>query len=418
MTRWLIPLVAGLALAGTPVWAQRADLPPSEKVAEALDGHPDVAAAAAHLASARARSNMLQSGSQEITVNSSAMRRNVDREGAYEEFDMTVSRPFRLPEKASLDRKAGALGIDVAENQMEDVRHQTALVLSELWHDWITAGTHYRNDLATVKGLEDAAKAVQRRLTLRDAAQLDLDQALAAAAQARTQAAVSLSLREQARVKLAASFPEVPLPTEAPELAVPTAPDITLQALRDLVLARSHEIRAAEREAQRLDVLARRARVDRIPDPSFGIRLFSERGGSETGAGIVASIPLGGAYRRAVGEEATAIANAARLKLIAVQRDIRGVADSDMSNAMLRLDAWRSADASARSMAEAATRTARAYEVGQLDLADLLYARRQTMDARRAEIDARSTADRALLKIQIDAHTTWAPDEEQASDRP
>jgi outer membrane protein TolC len=213
-------------------------------------------------------------------------------------------------------------------------------------------------------------------------------------------------------VKLAASFPEIPLPAEPVELATPTLPALELRALRDLVVSRSHEIRAAEREAERQEVLARRAKADRIPDPSFGIRLFSERGGAETGAGLVASIPLGGAYRRSADEEAAASANAARFELAAVQREIQGVADADMSNALTRLNAWRSAEAAVHSTAEAAARTARGYDAGQVDLADLLFARRQTMDARRAEIDARSEAARALLKIQIDSHTIWAPDHE------
>ncbi len=412
MTRLLVILAAGVAFSAAPALAQRADLPPAEKVVEALGNHPNVTAAAARVASARARGGMLRSGPHEVTLGGAYVRRNIDRDRGYDEFDATVTRALRLPGKAALDREAGSLGVEVAENRMEDMRHQMSLILSGFWHDWLTAGAHYRNDLDAVLGLEDAVAAVQRRVTLRDAAQLDLDQAIAALAQARTQAAMSLAAREQARVALAASFPEIPLPPETPELALPTHPELELQALRDLVIARSHEIRAANREAQRLDVLARRARADRIPDPSFGVRLFSERGGAETGAGVVASIPLGGSYRRAAVDEATALANAARLELAAVQREIRGVADTDLSNARTRMDAWRNADISARSAGDAATRMARSYQAGQLDLADLLYARRQANDARRAEIDARSEADRALLKIQIDSHSIWASDEE------
>ncbi|PZO87241.1 MAG: transporter, partial [Sphingomonas sanxanigenens] len=46
-------------------------------------------------------------------------------------------------------------------------------------------------------------------------------------------------------------------------------------------------------------------------------------------------------------------------------------------------------------------------------LTDLLYVRRQAQEAHRLEIDARSEADRALLKLQIDSHSIWAPDEEK-----
>ena len=402
-----------LAFGATPALAQRADLPPAEKVNEALDSHPSVAAALARIEAARARGDMLRKGPHEVTVSGSYIRRTVDREGGFDEFDTTISRPFRLPGKAALDRKAGALGIEVAENQMEDVRHQTALILSSLWHDWLTAGTHYRNDMDTVRGLEESIAAVKRRVALRDAAQLDLDQAQAALAQARAQAASSLSIREQARVTLAAAFPDIPLPSEPPELASPTLPDVGLETMRDLVIERSHEIRAADKEAQRLGVTAQRVRADRIADPSFGVRLFSERGGMEKGAGIVASIPLGGGYRRAAADQASAEANAARMELAAIQRNIQAIANADLSNARTRYDAWRNADLSMHSAADAAAKMARGYQLGQIDLTDLLYVRRQAQEAHRLEIDARSEADRALLNLQIDSHSIWAPDEEK-----
>ena len=399
-------------LVAAPVLAQRADLPPEEKVNEALDNHPTVAAAAARVASARAQSDMLRRGTHEITAIGSYVRRSVDREGGYDEFDATISRPFRLPGKAALDREAGALGIEVAENRMEDARHQTALVFSGLWHDWLTAGSLYRNDLDAVRWLEASLTALRRRVALRDASALDVDQAMAALAQAQAQAATSLSVREQARVTLVASFPEIPLPPEPPELALPELPPQGLETMRGLVVERSHEIRAADREAQRLGVVSRRVRADRIADPSFGVRLFSERSGMERGAGIIASIPLGGGYRRAAADLAAAEANAAQLDLANVLRSIAAVADADLSNARTRLEAWQSAQASAQSASDAVGRTERGYRLGQIDLADLLYARRLANDARRSEIAARSEADRVLLKIQIDSHSIWSSDVE------
>ena len=233
-------LVALLTPAGA--LAQRADLPPSEKVAEALDNHPAVAAARARVDAARADRDMLAKGTHEIAVTGSYVRRSVDREGGYDEFDATIARPFRLPGKAALDREAGALGIEVAENRMEDARHQTALLLSGYWNDWLVAGALYRNDLDTVRWLEKELSALRRRVALRDAAALDVDQAMAAMAQAQAQAANSLAAREQARVALAANFPEIPLPIEPPETSVAMVPAQRLAAMRDLVIERSHEI--------------------------------------------------------------------------------------------------------------------------------------------------------------------------------
>jgi cobalt-zinc-cadmium efflux system outer membrane protein len=410
MRPFILVLAMLSLLAPGMLHAQRADLPPVEKVNEALDNHPTVMAAAARVEVARARGDMLYKGTHEAVIAGSYIRRSVDREGGYDEFDATLSRPFRLPGKAALDRESGALGVEVAENQMEDARHQAALVLTGLWHDWLTAGSHYRNDLDTVRSLEAALTALRRRVQLRDASALDLDQASAALAQAQAQAAASLSAREQARVILVATFPEIPLPPEPAELALPELPPQKLETMRTLVIARSHEIRAADREAQRLAVVARRVRADRIADPSFGVRLFSERSGMERGAGVVASIPLGGGYRRAAASQASAEANAARLELANILRSVAAIADADLSNARTRLEAWRSAQASAQSASDAAGRTERGYQLGQIDLVDLLYARRQANDARQSEIDARSEASRALLKLQIDSHSIWVPD--------
>jgi outer membrane protein TolC len=260
--------------------------------------------------------------------------------------------------------------------------------------------------------MEQALAALRRRAELRDASQLDVDMAAAALAQAHAQADGSRAEREQARVMLTATFAEIPLPAEPPELSEPQLPPQELNALRDLVIARSHEIRAADREAQRFEVLARRIRADRIADPTLGVRMFDERGGAERGAGVVLSIPLGGGYRKAAADQAAALAEAAQQELLNVKRIVIAMADTDLSNARLRLAAWNSANNAAQSTVEALRRTQRGYDLGQIDLADLLYVRRQTNDTRRLEIQMRSEANRALLKLQIDSHVIWLVDDE------
>lgn len=407
-----IVLLLSIAIAQPLHAQQRSDLPPEAIVIEALDTHPAVAAAAARIQSAEAHGQMLRKGPHEITVQASVIRRSVEREGDYQEFDATVTRPFRLPGKAALDRQAGQFGVGVAHNRMEDVRHQTALNLSNLWHDWLTAGTLYRSDMQTVDGLKQALNAVKRRAELQDAAQLDVEQADAALALAETQAANSLAKQEEARVTLAASYPTIPLPPEPPELPEPALPTQGLEALRELVISRSHEIRAAEGEAQRLQTMSRRVRADRIADPSFGIRLFSERTGAEQGAGVVASIPIGGGYRRAASDQASAEASAAELDLAETRRLVEAVAAADVSNISSRKTAWESARRSAQRTSAATQLSERGYQLGLIDLVDLLQSRRLTNDAQRTEIDARASLLRAILKIQIDSHSIWTVSED------
>lgn len=402
-------LAAGLLALIIPfaTLAQRADLPPETQVIAVLDQHPTVSAAGARVGAAQAQGAMLRRGPHEVAVTGAYVRRSVDREGSYDEVDTTISRAFRLPGKAALDRQAGALGIEVAQNRMEDARHQAALTLSGLWHDWLTTAALHRNDLETVGVLETAANAVRRRRALRDASDLDIDQATSALSQARAQAAGSLANRDQARAILAATFPDLPLPDEPPALSQPSLPAQPLDVLRTLVVERSHEIRAAEREAARLGIVSRRVRADRIADPSFGVRLFRERSGMERGAGLVASIPLGGGYRRAAADQASAEANAARFDLAYVQRSVEATADADLSNARARMAVWQGMADAASSAASAAARTERGQALGAIDLADMLYARRQAHDASRAEIEARGEALRAMTKLLIDSHSIW-----------
>src|SRR3546814_16512994 len=81
-------------------------------------------------------------------------------------------------------------------------------------------------------------------------------------------------------------------------------------------------------------------------------------------------------------------------------------ADADLSSATLRLEAWKNTDLSAQSAASALARTERGYQLGQIDLADLLYARRPAGEASRSEILARSEPTRAPLNLQIESHSS------------
>lgn len=404
---WIVALTTA-----TPALAQRADLPPDPVISAALDSHPSVKAAAARVDAARAEAGMLRRGPHEVIVSGSYIRRNVDRDGGFDEFDGTISRAIRLPGKAALDRRAGDLGIEVAENMQEDARHQAALMLSGRWHDWQIAAALVRLDRDAVANYREELRAIRDRADVRDASQLEVDQVRSALALAETRLAESVAAEAQARVALSSAFPDLPLPPEAPALADPALPPESLETLRALVIDRSHEIRAAARNVDRLDAVAGRARRDRFADPSVGVRMFSERGGAERGAGVVFSIPLGGGYRRSAADQARALADAARYEEAQIRRDIEEMARGDALAVGARMEAWAAATRAVDAAASAAARSENGYRLGAVDLADLLYMRRQLLEAQRAQIAARGEALRAILKIRIDSHTIWAPDED------
>jgi outer membrane protein TolC len=410
-------IAAGLLLVSAVANADTPGLPPDREVDRALAHYPGVAAAAQRVNAARAEADMLRAGANEFTLSGSYLRRTVRGEGlgsdgVFDEGDATVSRTIRLPGKAGLDRKAGTLGVQVAENRGEDVHHHAALLLAQLWYDWTESGALYRTDADIVQAQQAAVAALEKRLTVRDAAQLEVDQARAALALAQAQQADSRARREKARATLAATFPEITLSAEPPDLPAPVLPAQTIATLHDLVIARSHEIRAADQEAERLAVLARRAHQDRIPDPTLGMRVFSERGGMEKGIGVVVSIPLGWAHRSAAASRASAEASAAGFDLADVRRQVQAMADADAAEAGARLAAWESMQASAQNAMAATARTERGYQLGGIDLADVLFSQRQANDARRAEVSARAQAARAITNLLIDSHTIWSADED------
>ncbi|MFZ3484912.1 TolC family protein [Sphingomonas sp. 3-13AW] len=402
---WL--LVAGAMLPASPAMAQSSDLPPAELVIRVLDNAPGVEAATARIGAAEAEADALRRGPHEITAQGTLSRRRVDREGNFAEFDATISRAFRLPGKAALDRRAGALGVDVAQNRMEDARHQAALSLATLWYDWLLAADLERNAVRLVENQRALVAATERRVQLRDAAELDLQQVSAALALAQAQVADAAAQRDRARALLEARFPDLPLPVEAPALAPPTIPPEGLQELQRLIVARSHEIAAAAGTAERQSILARRAQKDRFADPSLGVRLFSERGGEEKGAGLFASVPLGGGYRRALSNQAAAEADAARAERVAVEREVGGNAAADIAEFRARQAAWLAARAAVERADRSAALASRGQQLGAIDLADRLYAERQANEAGAQELTARANAARLILKLRIDAHTLW-----------
>ena len=295
-----ILILSTLLLSGAALAKSAADFPPDEAVALAIEDHPQVQAALARADAARQNARALRVGAYEFTVSGSYDRRRIDREGQYDEYDAALERPIRLPGKASLDRKAGDFGIAASDYRAADVRHRITLLVSDLWLDWLAAEAEVKIAEAAVSNLSSALQGVERQVAVQDAAVADYDRATAARATAQVELAKGRARAEIAKSRLAVQFPSLPLPVVAPDLPEPVLPAHGLEGLRDLVTVQNHEVHGAQAEADRQSTLAARANKDRIPDPTIGLRLFSERGGAERGAGVVASIPLGGRHRSAL----------------------------------------------------------------------------------------------------------------------
>lgn len=404
MIRWTTFLM--VLVLPAPIFAQSA-LPPETAVQAALDAHPSVQAAEARVGAAKADERLLRAGPHEFTFSGSYIRRSVDREGSFDEYDATMSRAIRLPGKAQLDRKAGALGVSAAENRAEDARHQAAVLLNDLWWDWLGASAEAAVDAQSVANYEAALAAVRRRVELRDAAQLDADQTEAALGEARAAEAQSRGRADIARARLAARFPSLPLPVSVPDPESPTLPPEGLGVLAEQVISRSHEIGASAAEAQRVAAIAERARRDRWADPSLGVRLFSERNGAERGAGIVLSMPIGSKARSATASRAASEAQAATAELALIQTEVREMADGDVARAQSAFAAWQRTREALDAQMAALQKLRRGQQLGAIDLTDVLQGERLAHTAFRAEALTRAEAHRAINRLRIDSHNLW-----------
>ncbi len=403
----ILPLIPVTAVAQEGMLSP---LPDEAVVSGVLDNHPSVLAARARVGSAEAGAEALRKGPHEVTVGGSYMRRDVTAGPSFNEFDVTITRPFRLPGKAALDGQIGDYGIMAADNNAEDAKHQAALTLNQLYWGWMTANAEARVDAQAVANLEATLKAVQRRVQLRDAAPLEADQTEAALGLARMVAQDSAGRADVARARLHAQFPDLPLPFEVPNVPAPVLAEGELDAMREEVIANSHEIAAAEAEANRRDRLALRYKKDERADPSAGVRLFTERGGEEKGMGLVVSWPLGGGHRKAVTAGAGSDAIAAWADSAAVRRSVEEMADADRAEASFRYSAWQKSRAMLDAQAAALLKVRRGYELGAIDLSDVLFAERQAHEAFRIEAAARCEAWRALTQFRIDSHRIWIGD--------
>lgn len=420
MMRLAVLLVPASLLVAVPAWSQAAPeqgmarpsfLPPDHLILNALDASPSVNEARANLSGAQAASRLLAAGDHETIISASLDNRDVRADGRFTEWSLQLTRGLRLPGKARLDREAGAVGVRAAADGVEDARHQTSLIFAESWIIWLTAVERRAIDQAELATYARGVQALSRRVDLKDAAQLDLEQARAA--QARAAAALAASEGEEANAKamFAGQFPDLADAVPS-ELTPPPQPTRPYESWADLIIQRSHELTMARALADQQHLFARRVAGDRLPDPSVGVRLFNERGGDETGVGLVLSVPFSGARRSAAADRQTAEASAAEAHFAMTARQVRSNAQRDVIAASSTLQAWREAEAARVAAEQASRRITRGYDLGEIDLSDRLLAERQAFEMRRLELEARARAHLALLKMALDAHEFWLAEHE------
>jgi outer membrane protein, heavy metal efflux system len=399
----LCPLIA---LAADP-----SDLPPAFQVEKALRSHPLVRSAVAGVQVEEAHRDRLEAGPHEFALRFSTQRR-FDRplDVTYREYEAGLERAIRLPGKAAKDAALGAVGIEQARFSLGDALHESARLLLGRWFEWQREAAAEQEWATQVAILQRLHAVVGKRVGAGDAAKLEELLSGAQLAQAQAQLAQAQSRRERVTLELVQNFPGIALPAEIPLLEPQAIADVPA-TWHERILGHNHELAVARATARRSQLEAQRLDADRLPDPTMGVKVASERDGQERIVGFQLSIPLPGEARAASARAGSAQVDAAGAREALVLARVEAETRRTVSQAKSAYAQWqRLADVAVR-MEDNARLLEKAWRLGEGQFGDLQTARRQAIEARLAAAQARLEANEARYRLLLDAHELWDLDE-------
>lgn len=394
-----------------------ADYLPDPAAAEAaLWASPTVAQARGEFAAQTMKSQGLQHGREEWTLGAELGQRRIQTtpRGNQTEWGLHMSRPLRLPARAEADRMlAGALTAH-AEASLGEALHESGRQLLALWFDWLNETSQIQLWQAQQALAEQQLAAVNARIRLGEAPRAERVSAEAALAQDRLQLQQAVAREKQARNRLQAEFPGLPVKA-GDALPLPVLPGSTADEHVNAVLEHSHELLRARRQAEVLQAEARQFARRRSVDPSVGVFYKNEAGGDEHVVGLSMGLTLPGAARRADQQAAEQLSAAAQDAATRLEQRLRQEARADFDAAVTQLESWRLADNAAQALAEAARLAALAYRLGEGSLDQVLVNRRLALEGQLTAQQMQLNALSAHARLQLDAHQLWPLDAEADS---
>lgn len=403
-----------LTLALTLAWTAHAcaDYLPDPAAAEAaLWATPAVAQARGDLAAQTLRSEGLQRGREEWTVGADLAQRRIQTSTRdnQAEWGLALSRPLRLPARAAADRAlAGALTAH-AEASLGEALHESGRQLLALWFDWLNEASQMQLWQAQRSLAEQQLATVNTRIRLGEAPRTERVNAEAALAQIRLRQQQAASREQQARNRLLAQFPDLPVRADD-TLPLPSLPGGTVDAYVEAVLEHNHELARARRQAEMLQAEARQFAKRRSVDPHVGMFYKNEAGGNEHVLGLNVGLTLPGAARRTDQQAVEQLAATAQEAVLRSERRLRQEARADFGAAVAEVENWRQAERAAQALAESDRLAARGYSLGEGSLDQVLLNRRLALEGQLAAQQVRLSALAAGARLKLDSHQLWPLD--------
>jgi len=405
-------LVAGLlilASVGASAAGDTPGLPPPGVALEALERSSAYQAALRNVDAGNAQDRQLRANPNDWVSTLTSNRRRIGEalSQVTAEWDILLERRVRLPGKYRAYERGGRSRIEEAQAGARLVwREQCRQLL-----DGIAAGLRevalQRVWSAQVALLERQLDIVTRRNRIGVVAQIEIQQAESAIAQARAQAEAAAGRAGLARDALARRFAHLPA-LEATTIPDPVPIDEGAVDWLGLQQQNSAELELARATAEAAAAFKQIESAEKRPDPSVGVRVGTARNGEERLIGVVLTVPIGGDYRSA----GASLADARSAAAVAQLDEARHVADSEalrrLREGQIAFDYWQASARAADALDRVAAGQASAYALGEGSLTDVLAAQRLANEQRLLASLGMVDAWMARYHLEIEAGILWS----------
>lgn len=392
----LAPLLIGaLALPATSQTGPVVDL-----MEQSVRTTPSVRAAEADISRAHATADRIAAGPYEVEVTASGGQRTIDdplvSEDRYTEWSAGISRTIRLPEKRRIDRDLARVETELAGSTLDLVLYEERQQFAALWNDWRRADLLTETSSTQAEEARQVAELEQIAVDKGAARQIRADQLAAEASLMQLQADQDKASAAIARAALVARYPDIQFPEK------PAPIDFSTDTIASVLEARAETLTAYRRSqlvAEQARLQARRARSERLPDPTVGLDFGNEFGGSETSIMARITIPIGGSARRAYSREMSASATVSELNTIGVERELYQTIEAARHSLRASIDMHEKALQASHASAQVLENIRKGFELGEITVTELLNSRRTFISTQRTAAEQRAKLEADLLML-------------------
>lgn len=384
-------------------------LPNNEDVRESLISSPKIIGAESRRESLNYKAESIATGPEEFVLRGNSQNRNVSADaipGIYREFSGGIERPFRMWGKAGVDENIATATRSYANHEYNDTLHEASKDLLSSWFGYLKSlQTRIVAERNSQLG-NQIAHITQFRHKVGDVARLDSQ--LAAAEQGRLRAMLEMAKANELSSAAAFSqkYPKIKLIKQISWPSIPTM-DAKRDMLKQTYLERNHELKLAKSDSETSTLKAKRAELDRIPDPTVGVYAANEFGGSEKIYGLTVSFPIPSGSRSSNAKSASAEATTAHYKAVDTERKVSIEFDQLWSQMLSRKAASDSLVEAATIQNKAALAAEKAYVLGEGSISDLIAARKAANENQLAADLMRLDALETYYRVKLDLHQIW-----------